>query len=105
MKDFHGSGFIYRDIKASNFIIDERGMVKMIDLGQSKKINEGRTFTLCGTAHAIPPEAYDKKGYSYEFDYYSLGVLIYELLSGKSPFGYGTFTEEMITKIKKGLTP
>ena len=39
MKDFHSAGFVYRDIKASNFIIDEKGKVKMIDLGHSKKIN------------------------------------------------------------------
>ena len=104
MKDFHNAGFVYRDIKASNFIIDEKGKVKMIDLGHSKKINSSRTFTVCGTAHAIPPDVYAKQGYSYEFDYYSFGILLYELLVGKSPFGYGTLTEEMIEKVKKGLT-
>ena len=92
MKDFHSAGFVYRDIKASNFIIDEKGKVKMIDLGHSKKINSEKTFTVCGTVHAIPPDVYEKKGYSYEFDYYSFGILLYELLVGKSPFGYGTFT-------------
>ena len=60
----------------------------MIDLGHAKKLDGGRTFTLCGTIHAMPPDIYEEKGYSYEFDYYGFGVLLYELLTGRAPFGY-----------------
>lgn len=58
LKNFHDNGFIYRDIKASNFMVDEKGRVTMIDLGHSKKISRDRTFTICGTTHAMPLEIY-----------------------------------------------
>ena len=105
MRDFHKAGYIYRDIKASNFMMNSNGQVKMIDLGHSKKINRERTFTICGTRHAMPPDIYENKGYSYEFDYYSYGILIYELLTGKSPFGYQTSNPTVKEDSLKGLTP
>jgi serine/threonine protein kinase len=51
----HGSGFIYRDVKASNFMVDEKGRVTMIDLGHAKRIQRERTYTICGTTHSMPP--------------------------------------------------
>ena len=54
MKSFHNEGFIYRDIKASNFMINKKGKVTMIDLGKAKRINKERTFTVCGTTHSMP---------------------------------------------------
>ena len=91
LEEFHKEGFIYRDIKASNFVVDACGKVVMIDMGKAKRINKEKTLTLCGTQHAIPPEvisAGGKYAYSYEFDHYGFGVLLYELLVGKAPFGY-----------------
>ena len=55
MKDFHKEGYIYRDIKASNFMINSKGKVTMIDLGKAKHIEGERTFTVCGTTHSMPP--------------------------------------------------
>lgn len=65
LQEFHQNGYIYRDIKASNFMIDEQGRVTMIDLGHAKKIDRERTYTICGTVHSMPPEIYEEKGYSY----------------------------------------
>lgn len=55
MNQFHKQGYIYRDIKASNFMINSKGQVKMIDLGKAKKIDNERTYTICGTTHSMPP--------------------------------------------------
>lgn len=63
----------------------------MIDLGLAKRVNKERTLTICGTLHAIPPEVLFGGGncwYAYEFDYYQLGVLMYEMIVGRPPFGY-----------------
>jgi len=60
MRRFHSEGYIYRDIKCSNFMIDVKGRVKMIDLGKSKLIKRERAYTICGTTHAMPPEVYKK---------------------------------------------
>lgn len=55
LREMHNHGFIYRDIKASNFMIDQSGRVTLIDLGHTKKIDKDRTYTICGTTHSIPP--------------------------------------------------
>lgn len=96
LKQFHENGFIYRDVKASNFMINQVGKVTIIDLGHTKRINKDRTYTICGTTHSMPPEIYQNQGYSYEFDYYGYGILLYELLTGKAPFGYGNSNPNII---------
>lgn len=55
LKQLHENGYLYRDVKASNFMIDQRGKVTMIDLGHTKKIGKDRTYTICGTTHSMPP--------------------------------------------------
>lgn len=85
-------------------MINAKGKVTMIDLGKAKRVDKERTFTVCGTTHSMPPEVYEGKGYSYGFDYYSFGVLVYELLVGVAPFGYENFSEEYLQTIKNGLT-
>ena len=77
-------------------MIDQKGRMRLIDLGKAKRIQKERTYTICGTTHAMPPEVYHKKGYSYEFDFYSFGVLVYELIAGTSPFGYGTSNKNIL---------
>jgi len=56
----HHEGYIYRDIKASNFMLNKEGKVIMIDLGKAKLIRKERTYTICGTTHAMPPDIYKK---------------------------------------------
>ena len=77
MNSFHKQGYVYRDIKASNFMIGCKGQVTMIDLGKAKYVPGGWTFTVCGTAHSMAPEVYDGQGYGKAVDYYAFGVLIY----------------------------
>lgn len=83
----HDRDVVYRDLKPENIIIDEQGYPKLIDFGCSK-ILQGRTYTVVGTPHYMAPEIIIGKGYSFQVDYWSLGVILYELLFGTVPFGY-----------------
>lgn len=56
LKDIHAEGWVYRDVKASNFLVDMKGAVTLVDLGLAKHIGkEGRATTLCGTTHSMAP--------------------------------------------------
>lgn len=63
--------------------------MKLIDFGYAKKIGKERTNSFCGTLHSIPPEVIKNNGYEYDysFDVYTIGILYYEMLTGKPPFG------------------
>lgn len=86
----HANNIIYRDIKPENSVIDHKGKVYLIDLGTAKQltsVNMFKTFTIIGTPHYMAPEVFEGKGYSFEADYWSLGILLYEFICGKLPFG------------------
>ena len=69
-------------------MIDTTGYLQLIDLGTAKILNDslGKTFTIIGTPHYLAPEVMQGKGYSYESDLWSLGIVFYELVCGKLPF-------------------
>ena len=75
-------GILYRDLKASNLLLEETGVVKLVDFGLSKIIKDDTTNSICGTAHGLPPDIYSAEGYGYSVDYFSLGILTFELLTG-----------------------
>jgi serine/threonine protein kinase len=77
-------------------MINEQGKVTIVDFGHTKRIDGGKTFSICGTTHSMPPEIYKSEGYSYEFDYYGFGILIYEMLTGKAPYGYSNTNPNII---------
>ena len=84
----HNNNIIYRDIKPENILIDKTGHIKLIDFGLSKiyKDNNDKMFTICGTPFYLAPEIIEKKGYNNSVDWWSLGSLMYEMLSGNPPF-------------------
>jgi len=83
---------IYRDLKPENILIDKDGHIKLTDFGLSKITIEksskegGKAYTICGTPEYLAPEILEGKGYTTAVDWWSLGALIYEMLSSHSPF-------------------
>lgn len=82
----HSSNIVYRDLKPENIMVDIEGYPKVIDFGTAKVLT-GRTYTIVGTPQYMAPEVILGNGYSFSVDYWSLAILIYEMLSGRLPFG------------------
>lgn len=81
----HGKNIVYRDLKPENVLIAIDGYVKLTDFGFAKVI-EHRTYTLCGTPEYIAPEVLLNKGHGKPVDWWTLGILIYEMIVGYPPF-------------------
>ncbi|XP_078252992.1 cGMP-dependent protein kinase 2 [Rhinoraja longicauda] len=97
----HHIGVIYRDLKPENLMLDTEGYIKLVDFGFAKKIGRGqKTWTFCGTPEYVAPEIILNKGHDFGVDFWSLGILVFELLTGSPPFcGYDQMlTYNMILK-------
>lgn len=88
MEYLHTNNIIYRDIKPENIMVDDKGYMRLIDMGTAKflKGKGGRTYTIIGTPHYMAPEILTGKGYSYSVDLWSIGICLYEFMCGGVPY-------------------
>jgi len=83
----HSKNIIHRDLKPENILIQQNGYCKLTDFGFAKVLEPGtRTYTLCGTPEYIAPEVLLNKGHGKPVDWWTLGILIYEMICGQPPF-------------------
>ncbi|CAF3408642.1 unnamed protein product [Rotaria socialis] len=81
----HNLNIIYRNLKVEEILFEADGYLKLTDFGLAKVVQE-RTYTLCGTPEYLAPEIITGIGYNKSVDYWTLGILIYELTAGATPF-------------------
>ncbi|XP_025054545.1 ribosomal protein S6 kinase alpha-1 isoform X4 [Alligator sinensis] len=98
----HSLGIIYRDLKPENILLDEEGHIKLTDFGLSKEAidHEKKAYSFCGTVEYMAPEVVNRQGHSHSADWWSYGVLMFEMLTGSLPF-QGKDRKETMTLILK----
>ncbi|KIW16130.1 cAMP-dependent protein kinase type 2 [Exophiala spinifera] len=97
----HAQNIIYRDLKPENLLLDRHGHIKITDFGFAKDVPD-ITWTLCGTPDYLAPEVVASKGYNKSVDWWSLGILIFEMLCGFTPFWDGGSPVKIYENILKG---
>ena len=102
----HDSNIIHRDIKPQNVLIKEDGIVKITDFGIAMALNSNeltQTNSVMGSVHYLPPEQANGKGATLKSDIYSLGIVMFELLTGQLPFKGDNAVEIAIKQMKNQI--
>ena len=100
----HALGVVYRDLKPENVLLDQRGHVRLTDFGLSKEgvtLHAKGAHSFCGTPEYLAPEILARRGHGRAVDWWSLGALLYEMLTGLPPF-YSRDREKLFEGIKNG---
>jgi len=97
----HSKKILFRDLKPENLLLNEKGNVKLTDMGLAK-VCIGKTYTTCGTPDYFAPELIASKGHTHAVDWWTLGILTFELLGGHPPFESGT-PMLIYQKVAKGI--
>jgi len=101
LEHLHNKNIVFRDLKLENLVLSDQGHIQLTDFGFAKELEDSRTFTLCGTPEYLAPEIIRGTGYGMGVDWWALGVLIFEMLAGYSPF-YSHLPLEIYKNILRG---
>lgn len=105
LEKVHSLGVVYRDLKLENVLLDSKGHVRVADFGLAKTLRgkDGslqRTKTFCGTREYVAPEMLADQEYDFSVDYWTIGILLYEILCGRTPF-FSANRNEIYPRIEK----
>lgn len=99
----HKKNIMYRDLKPENLMLDMKGYVKLVDFGFARELNRGdKTYSFVGTPEYMAPEIIQNQGHDFAVDFWSLGILIFELLVGNPPFS-SSEPQKIYAKILDGV--
>ncbi|XP_045124403.1 ribosomal protein S6 kinase 2 beta-like isoform X3 [Portunus trituberculatus] len=104
----HTVGVIYRDLKPENILLDADGHISLTDFGLCKEaLDDQKAYSFCGTVEYMAPEVVNRRGHNTAADWWSFGVLLFEMLTGTLPFQGANRKETMnlILKAKLGMPP
>lgn len=99
----HEQGIVYRDLKPENIMLDVDGHVKLADFGLAKEgitSELNGTYTMCGTPEYLPPEILNRAGHGTAVDWWNLGMVVYEMLTGRPPW-YTQDRHELFNRLRE----
>jgi serum/glucocorticoid-regulated kinase 2 len=96
----HSKGIVYRDLKPENILMDDKGYLRLADFGMAKKLKDDeKAMSFCGTPEYLAPEIITMEGHDKNADWWSFGILLFEMLCGLPPF-YVENLDKMYDMIK-----
>jgi serine/threonine protein kinase len=98
----HSKSIAFRDLKPENLLVDKTGFIVVVDFGFAKIIGKNmKSFTLCGSAEYLAPEVVTRRGHGQSVDFWSLGIIVYEMMFGVTPFVAGS-NRDIFKRILQG---